>query len=209
MTEREIMLRCTGVNRDYMRLPAGQVTGLTTLTELYQRMASQSVECAHAWVSDQSCPSHEPAVDAFWWGIVPWADAFGQSIKVEKGEWHRVFIVPHLSFAAYLKAGNHLESISPVSGTAAEIILELDRRWMELVIRLTMKWGLLHHIKDRQALNEAKNLDAMLRVPSSTAWSLYLESDLAFFRQLFKNFQFSAETTAYLADWVSWAEAAK
>lgn len=206
MTEREIMLRCTGVNRDYMRLPAGQVTGLTTLTELYQRMASQSVECAHAWVSDQSCPSHEPAVDAFWWGVVAWADAFGQSIKVEKGEWHQVFIVPHLNFAAYLKDGNHLVTINPVSGTAGEIIMELDARWMELVIRLTMQWGLLHHLKDRQALVEAKNLDALLRVPGSLAFKAYLESDLVFFRELFKNFQFSPETTAYLRDWLLWAE---
>lgn len=202
MNNREIMLKCTQVNRDYMRLPAGRVDGLKHLTSLYKRMANQSCDCARAWVEDRACPEHEPAVDAFWWGIVEWAEAFGVSAGVDSDEWGKVFIRPHREFAEYLLPGPHPEPMPMVGGPPADIILRLDALWMERVIQLTTKWGLMAHLKDKGALGEAERLGAELRNPATLTYKAYLESDLNFFRRLFGNFPFSGQTASHLVKWL-------
>jgi len=151
VNNREIMLSCTKVNRDYMRLPAGKVTGFKAMTGLYKRIASQSVQCAEAWVQDGPCPDHEPAVDAFWWSVVAWADAFGLSMGVDMAEWSRLFVYPHDQFADYLRPGNPPSPLEPVNESPANVILTLDARFANLVISLTAQWGFLHHLKDRGA----------------------------------------------------------
>ncbi|MBA7623236.1 hypothetical protein ES703_30629 [subsurface metagenome] len=206
MNNRQIILRCADVSSRYMRLPAGSVSGLKKLPELYKRMAIQSLVCAHAWVEDIPCPNHEPAVDAFWWGIVAWADAFGSSVGVDQTEWGRVFVSPHDEFASYLRPNGLPEPLPEVSGPPADVIIRLDTLWMERVIQLTSKWGLLAHLKDKGALAEAQNLGADLRNPGSPAYKAYLESDLEFFRKLFVNFPFSQGVRKQLDDFIAKAE---
>ncbi|MBA7658232.1 hypothetical protein ES703_66181 [subsurface metagenome] len=206
MNNREIILKCTEVNLKYMRLPAGKVDGFKNLTEFYKRLAKQSLDCAAAWVADNPCPDHEPAVDAFWWGAVAWSDAFGLSIGVDQVEWGRVFIAPHHEFADYLRPGKPPEPLPPVDGSPANIIMELDALWMERVIKLTTKWGLMAHLKDKGALTEAQRLNADLRNPHSKAHTAYLESDLTLFRHLFNNFPFSDGLRKQLDDFITRAE---
>lgn len=206
MNNKEIMLKCTRVNHDYMRLPAGKVTGLQAMAALYKRIAQQSLTCAQAWVQDNPCPDHEPATDGFWWAVVAWADAFGLSMGVDQVEWGKVFICPHDNFANYLRPGGLPEPLPMVNGSPANIIMELDAKWMELVIKLTGKWGLIHHLKDRGALIEAQCLKDDLHNPQSPAYKAYLESDLAFFRALFKPFPFKKKTQRYINDWLRRAE---
>lgn len=213
MNNRQIILRCADVNSRYMRLPAGSVSGLKKLPELYKRMATQSLVCAHAWVEDMPCPNHEPAVDAFWWGIVAWADAFGLSVGVDQTEWGRLFVAPHGEFASYLKPFGLPgviftwdKPLPEVSGSPADIIIRLDTLWMEMVIKLTTKWGLLAHLKDKAALTEAQKLGADLRNPGSLAYRAYLESDIKFFRKLFVNFPFSQGVRKQLDDFIDKAE---
>lgn len=208
MNHREIMLNCTRVNHQYMRLPAGKVTGLEAMTELYKRIASQSLTCAQAWVQDSLCPDHEPAIDAFWWGVVAWADAFGLSMGVDQVEWGRVFIYPHHQFANYLRPGRPPEPLPEVEGSPADIILELDAQWTALVIKLTAQWGFFHHLKDSGAMLEAQRLQGELRNPGSPAYEAFLESDLTFFRHLFKHLPFSERTRKYINAWLKRAEEA-
>lgn len=198
MNNREIMLNCTRVNRDYMRLPAGKVDGLKHLAVLYKRMAVQSYDCAHAWLEDRACPDHEPATDAFWWGVVAWADAFGLSFELDQVEWGRKFMAPHWEFASYLRPDETPDSLDVVEGSPADIILRLDAVWMERVIQLTTKWGLMAHLKDKGALSESHKLGADLRNPESPAYKVYLKSDLDFFDKLFRIFKFSPETMGRL-----------
>lgn len=203
---REIMLKCTQISCDYMRLPAGMVEGYSKVAALYQRLAEQSRKCAQAWVKDKACPSHEPAVDAFWWGVVAWADAFGTSVGVDKIEWERVFIRPHRGFAEFLCPGPHPEPLPFVGGPPADIILRLDALWMERVIKLTAKWGLMTHLKDKGALIEAQRLGDELRNPHRPAYKAYLESDIRFFRELFRPFPFSIETHRQIDSFLHQAE---
>lgn len=217
-TMREIILKCTEVNRDYMRLPAGMVNGYQAMVNLYQRIANQSVECAQAWVEDGrgdllgkeliACPPHEPAVSAFWWAVVSWTEAFGQSIGVDVEEWNAVFVAPHDQFASYLMPSGRLflsnrsEVLPVVGGSPAQIVMELDSRWTDLVVQLTTRFGLAAHIKDRKAMVEARHLQRDLRKEGSPIYKAYLRSDLAFFNQLFKNFPFSEKTVQVLGDWL-------
>jgi len=213
MKHKEIILNCTRVNHKYMRLPAGKVAGLEAMTDLYRRIASQSLDCAQAWVQDSPCPDHEPAVDAFWWGIVAWSDAFGLSMGVDMLEWSKLFVFPHDQFAFYLRPGNPpppLEAIlcplhSP-NESPANVILTLDATWIELVLKLTAQWGLFHHLKDRGAMLEAQRLQSELRTPGSPAYKAFLESDLTFFRHLFKLFPFSERTRKHINAWLKRAE---
>lgn len=207
MNPKETMLHCTRVNCDYMRLPAGEA-GLVNMAELYQRIAAQSLQCAQAWQKESPCPDHEPAVDAFWWAVVAWSDAFGLSIGVDQLEWGKVFVSPHVDFANYLRPNSLPEPIPETSGTPAEIIIGLDTLWMEKVIRLTGKWGLLHHLKDKGAMTEAQRLGEELRNTESPTYKAYLESDLAFFRILFKPLPFSESTRKYIDEWLDKAEEA-
>ena len=175
MKHKEIILNCTRVNHQYMRLPVGKVSGLEAMTDLYKRIASQSLDCAQAWVQDSPCPDHEPAVDAFWWGAVAWADAFGCSMGVDMAEWSRLFVDPHCQFANYLRPGNPPPPLEQVEGSPANVILTLDATWTELVIKLTAQWGFLHHLKDSGAMLETQKLQGELRTPGSPAykaWSL-------------------------------------
>ena len=208
MNHKKIMLNCTRVNRQYMRLPVGKVAGLEAMTELYKRIASQSLTCAQAWVNDSPCPDHEPATDAFWGAIVAWADAFGLSMGVDQIEWGRVFVYPHNEFANYLRPGRPPEPLPTVNGSPANIILTLDALWTELVIKLTTKYGLLHHLKDKGALIEAQSLQGELQNPDSPTYKAFLESDLNFFRKLFKPLPFSEKTKKYITDWLKQAEEA-
>ena len=103
MNNKEIILKCMEVNHKYMRLPAGKVDGLEAMTRLYKRIAEQCLTCAQAWGQDSPCPDHEPATDAFIWGVVAWSDAFGLSMGVDMAEWSRLFVYPHDQFASYLR----------------------------------------------------------------------------------------------------------
>ena len=206
MNDREIILKCMEVNHKYMRLPAGKVAGLEAMTELYKRIASQSLTCAQDWVQDSPCPDHEPAVDAFNWGIVAWSDAFGLSMGVDMAEWGRLFVYPQEQFANYLRPGNPPSPLEQVDGSPANVILTLDATWTELVIKLTARWGFFHHLKDSAAMLEAQKLQGELRTPGSPAYKAFLESDLNFFRHLFKNFPFSEKTRKYVNAWLKRAE---
>ena len=206
MNHKEIILNCTRVNHQYMRLPVGKVAGLETMTALYRRIASQSLDCAQAWVQDSPCPDHEPAVDAFWWGVVAWSDAFGCSMGVDMAEWSRLFVDPHCQFANYLRPGNPPPPLEEVNDSPANVILTLDARWIELVIKLTAQWGTFHHLKDKGAMLEAQGLKDELLTPGSPAYKAFLESDLNFFRHLFQNFPFSEQTRKYIAAWLKRAE---
>ncbi len=207
MNNREIIVKCMEVNHRYMRLP-GKVAGLEAMIDLYRRIASQSLDCAQAWRQDSPCPDHEPATSAFWWGVVAWSDAFGLSMGVDLAEWSRLFVYPHEQFANYLRPGTPPSPLEEVDGSPANVILTLDATWTELVIKLTAQWGLLHHLKDSAAMLEAQKLQGELRTPGSPAYKAFLESDLNFFRHLFKNFPFSEQTRKYIAAWLKRAEEA-
>ena len=206
MSHKEIMLNCARVNNNYMRLPAGKVAGLETMTALYRRIASQSVQCAEAWLQDSPCPDHEPAVDAFWWGVVAWADAFGLSMGVDQKEWGNLFMYPHDKFANYLRPNGLQDPLNPVEGSPADIILTLDVMWTEKVIKLTAQWGLWHHLKDKGAMLEAINLQAELVKPGSPVRKAFLESDLRFFHHLFPPFSFTEATRKHINSWLKRAE---
>ena len=215
MDIKEIILNCAKVNHKYMRLPAGKVVGLEAMTDLYKRIAIQSLQCAEEWYNDRPCPDHEPAVDAFWWGIVAWSDAFGLSMGVDMAEWSLNFVFPHEQFANYLRPGMPPPPLEPIlcplhsaNGSPADVILTLDAKWTELVIRLTAQWGLLHHLKDQGAMWEAQRLEGELQNPASPSYKAFLESDLVFFRNLFKHFPFSEHTQKYIASWLKRAEEA-
>jgi len=190
------------VNHKYMRLPAGKVAGLETMTALYKRIADQSLQCAQAWLQGSPCPDHEPATDAFIWGVTAWADAFGLSIGPDQTEWGRVFVSPHHEFAQYLRPGKPPEPLPAVDGSPAEIILRLDALLTEKVIELTSKWGFIHHLKDKGAMLEAKRLQEDLLNPESPAYKAFLKSDLVFFRHLFEAFPFSEKTRRHINEWL-------
>ena len=226
MNNPEIILKCMEVNCEYMRLPAYllkeiRVEDLGDLVRLYERIANQGKTCAQAWIKGSPCPKHEPVVDAFLWGIVAWADAFGLSVLAvgDQEEWGQAFISPHFEFANYLSPvdrdqvlwqrsyGKAPEPLPVIySGHPADVILKLDALWMERVIKLTTKWGLMAHLKDKGALTEARQLSADLRNRESLAYKAYLESDLDFFRALFKNFPFSQGVRKQLDDFITRAE---
>ncbi|KKL49356.1 hypothetical protein LCGC14_2316330 [marine sediment metagenome] len=206
MNNREIILNSMHVNQDYMRLPVGKVAGLEAMIDLYRRIASQSLDCARDWMQDLPCPYHEPATDAFIWGIVAWADAFGLSMGVDMAEWSRLFVYPHDQFANYLRPGNPPSPLEPVNGSPANVILTLDAAWTELVIKLTAQWGLLHHFKDHGAMIEAQRLQGELHNLDSPTSKAFLKSDLTFFRHLFKSFPFSEKTQKYINAWLKRAE---
>jgi hypothetical protein len=188
---RELILHCTWVNEAYMRLPAGMVSGYNLVADLYRRLATQSRQCAEAWVNDQCCPDHEPAVDAFWVAVVPWAISFGQSLHLDPGEWHQAVVHPHEQFVQYLTNNTCDDPIKLISGTPSEIIMKLDAEWMSRVAYLTGRWAWFRYLPDIPALAQAKQLDSALQEPGSEAQKAYLKSDLVFFRQLFEPFPFS------------------
>jgi len=202
MDIKQIMLSCAKVNKKYMRLPAGKVAGLEELTALYKRIAEQCLQCAKAWVQEIPCPDHEPATDAFAWGVVAWADAIGIAMGVDPVEWGRIFMFPHEQFAQYLKPGSPPAPLEAGEGSPADVIMSLDAQWTELVIRLTAQWGSFHHLKDNGAMLEAQNLVGELRNPGGETYKAFLASDQIFFDHLFKPFQFSELTRNYINAWL-------
>lgn len=201
-----LMLHCMDVNCKYMRLPSGHIEGYENLVALYDRIASQLRACAAAWVRGEPCPEHEPAADAFIWAVVAWADAFGISLGAEPVEWGRKFVGPHADFAEYMRPLERPDAIEPHAGLPAETIIELDVRWMVQVMKLTAKWGMLHHLKDMPALHEAQRLEKELRSEDGATREAYLRSDLKFFQALFKPFPFKPETMQQLKDWLAMAD---
>lgn len=203
---KELILHCTQVNAEYMRLPAGELQNYKALSGLYQSLAEQSRVCAQGWCSNLPCPEHEPAVDAFWWAVVAWSDAFGISMGVDPVEWGREFVNPHFDFAEYLRPGEKPEVIEPHAALPAAVIIELDVRWMRLVVKLTTRWGLRQHLKDRSALREAERLERELRNGRGLVRDAYLRSDLKFFDALFKSFPFKYQTRQQIKDWLAMAD---
>lgn len=203
MNRRELMVNCALVNLEYMRLPAGQLGDFREIVKFYERLAAQSLTCAQAWWDDKPCPKHEPALDAFWWAVVSWAEAFLISLGVAPRErW--VFVNPHLTFARYLRPGEKPERIEPHAGLPAEVIIELDIRWLKLVVKLTSKWGLIQYLKAMPVLKEAKRLEGELRSDGPVR-EAYLRSDLKFFDALFEPFPFKYQTQQQIKDWLAMA----
>jgi len=201
MNHREIILKCTEANVKYMRLPAGMLDEYQALVKLYQRIASQCLGCAWAWVDNRPCPPHEPAVDAFAWANVAWAEAFGMSIGVDMAEWNTTFVHPHDQFASYLKPRSRAETLSSVTGPPAKVGMDLDVSWMNLGIKLTAAWGLRQHLKDRDALAEARKLGKEL-LRKGPVRKAYLQSDLQFYNALFEIFPFSDKTREHVDLWL-------
>jgi hypothetical protein len=205
---RKAILHCQMVNVEYMRLPAGHIDGYRNLVNLYQRIAKQGLECALAWNQDYPCPYHEPAVDAFFWAVTSWAEAFGASIGADPLEWDKIIVQPHTLFASYLKPGAVVPRLPIVSGPPADVILRLDALWMGQVVKLTGSWGLIHHMKDMPAVMEARHLDEALKKPGSPSYVAYLESDLGFFMEFFRDFTFSVATRTRLETFLAAARVA-
>ena len=202
MNHSETIIKCMEANTAFMRGPAGKLDEYQALSQLYERIASQCLGCAWAWMQEQPCPSHEPAVDAFMWNIVAWAEALGMSIGVDMAEWSATFVYPHDQFASYLKPRSRTEHLDPVTGDPAKVVMELDVAQMNLGIRLTAKWGLVHHLKDRAALGEARRLGKELLREGSPAQKAYLLSDLQFLNVIFEYFPFSEKTRERLDAWI-------
>lgn len=217
-----IMVACAATNLDHMRTtPAGEASP-STLVKLYQRMAIQGLSCAQAWQEGKPCPPHEPAVDAFWWGVAAWAGVFSNDLLQclelkDKRRLHyelqEVFCRPHREFACWLRpldpreAAGVLHDYNPVTGiSAVQLVLAHDIAWTRLVMRLTARWGLLRHVSDLPALWQSLTLVRRLeRWPDPLAQA-YLESDLLFFRRLFAQFPFSPRLRAALDEFISAAE---
>lgn len=211
MNSRELIHYCCEVNCEYMRLPAGALTEYQHIRKLYERLADQSLLCAGFWFRAKPCPKHEPAVDAFWHAVVAWADAFGVSVLEEPPElqdWDVTFLAPHVAFADYLRPTER-RYMAPQGLHPADAIIELDIQWMKMVMQLTRKWGLVQHLKDLPAWREAQRLETELRDPDSPVRAAYLSSDLAFFAELFKPFDFKPETRKQLEDWLALARKGK
>jgi len=226
----EVIRLCASTNGRYMETTAaGRVSGLEAMVRLYDRLATQSYGCAVAWLQGRPVPEHEPAVDAFWWGVVEWAHAFPRAL-LRWGGYHepelyeemgRVFYVPHWDFAFWLRrpsavtsrcAGDVLIPIHswyrpwPVYRRPAEIILRYDAHWTRRVILLTARWGLLHHLRDAKALWQALFLMRRLRRWPDPVAVAYLESDLVFLRELFGHFEFSPRLKGIIENFLAVAE---
>lgn len=233
---KDIIRLCASTNWGYMATTAaGHVPGLEAVTRLYDRLATQSYSCAQAWLEDRPVPEHEPAVDAFWWGVVEWSHAFPRALLRWGGyhdpalyeEMERVFFDPHWEFARWLRPKavkvlsvsrhptSHIGSKVvhwqytpwPVYRRPAQIILRYDARWTRRVILLTARWGLLHHLKrDAKALWQALFLMRQLRRWPDPVAMAYLESDLVFLRELFSHFDFSPRLKAIIENFLAMAE---
>ncbi len=215
------ILQCAETNSRYMRRSAGQA-GYPAVVGLYDRLADQSLDCARAWAAAEPIPDHEPAVDAFWWGLVEWAHYFTvailrwgsyQEIELYR-EMDRVFVRPHVEFASWLRPDLHHRHRVPNKGVigageslrAAEVILRCDVRWTWCVILRTARWGLLHHLKrDAKALWQALFLMRRLRQWPDPVAVAYLESDVVFLRELFGHFEFSHRMKAIIENFLAMA----
>ena len=231
---KDIIRLCASTNWGYMATTAaGHVPGLEAVARLYDRLATQSYSCAQAWLEDRPVPEHEPAVDAFWWGVVEWAHAFPRAL-LRWGGYHepelydemaRVFYIPHWEFACWLRPPKSIVGYAvlpearqvpvptvfhlpwPFYRRPAEIILRYDARWTRRVILLTARWGLLHHLKrDAKALWQALFLMRRLRRWPDPVAVAYLESDLVFLRELFGHFEFSPRLKGIIENFLAVVE---
>lgn len=134
--------------------------------------------------------------------------------------WNEAFVKPHLDFARYLRRlyvyhdriprDVQLSDLSALgldypfvrNGreiTADEdtgrVILEHDIQWMFLVIKLTVKWGLLSHLRWLPVLAQAFSLAGQLgrEHRENKVARAYLESDLVFLTLLFSYFEMDEE----------------
>ena len=221
MTAPEVMAKCAATNLAYLQAtPAGRA-GYGAVVRLYERIASQSLDCARAWEAGMPCPPHEPAVDAFWWGAAAWANVFCADVASWLGPVHagvihnelqEGFCQPHREFAQWLRpeipGARLVASYSPQLNVSspAGIILGHDAAWTLLVIRLTARWGLLHHLKDLPGLCQSLLLVRRLRRWPDTVARAYLESDVAFLRELFGHFDFSTHVWLALDDFLEAAD---
>lgn len=203
---KQLILHACQVNLEYMRLPAGHLKKYLNIANLYDRLAEQSMRCAAAWIANQEeCPDHEPAVDAFWWAAVTWADSFGRAVGADRYEWEKIVVTPHVEFANYLKPDGYRCEPNYCEGTPCNIIMALDVAWMKTVMSLTGQWGWFHHLKDMPALAEAQRLGGELS-SDTEAKRAYLKSDLVFFHQLFTPFPLTGVTRNPLDYFVRKAE---
>jgi hypothetical protein len=221
---REVMARCAATNLAYMRGTPAAKAGYGAVVRLYQRIASQGLDCAKAWEQRRPCPPHEPAVDAFWWGVAAWANLFcadvagwnwGIHARAIHQELQEVFCRPHREFAQWLRPlGSESPGAPTVArydpwvdkGNAAGIILAHDAAWTLLVIRLTARWGLVRHLKDLPALWQALLLVRRLRRWPNPVARAYLESDVKFLRELFGHFHFRPQVQLVLDRFLEAAE---
>ncbi len=208
------MLKCAATNVAYMRAsPAGQ-QGYGALVKLYQSIAGASLNCAREWADDNSCPPHQPAVDAFWWAVAVWAvrfttDVVGWAAPPREGlllqEVQEVFTRPHIEFANWLRPVLQKDRVSAYPFVTAWppnpglMILAHDIAWTWKTIRLTARWGLGAHLKELPAFGQALLLMRRLkRGPRDPVANAFLGSDLVFFRRLFRHFDFSPELRGVL-----------
>ncbi len=221
LSNSEVILRCMDTNVRYMATtPAGKA-GYPAVVRLYQRIAKESLDCAAAWVAGNPCPPHEPATSAFWWGVAAWASDFTRDVL----SWHSggqplpgrgvlfqelqdIFCRPHREFAQWLKPRSFGTVISLWDfadtyevdhiGSPARIILLHDAAWTAKVMRLTARWGLVHHLKDLPALVQGLLLMRRLKRPGDPVGRAYLDGDLVFLKELFGHFPFTPQTQAVL-----------
>jgi len=134
--------------------------------------------------------------------VVAWSEAFGLSIGANSVEWLPKFVEPHHLFAQYIRRERPMDGMPTVRGSPCDIIMKLDALWMRRVIDLTARWGFFHYVLEMPSLMEAKRLETELQDPGSPARRAYLQSDLVFFRALFKPFPFNDEMRDYLDNWL-------
>ncbi len=217
-SHREIIRLCAETNSRYMATtPAGQTEQFPRVRRIYDRLATQGYECAQAWVEGRPPPPHEAGVDAFWWAVASWSNAFmgdllvaspiycaqgaevqGSILRQVAENWYQ----PHLQFAMYLRPHpSGVIAYDPVDlkhMTSGQIILAHDAKWTTLGARLAVRWHPLYLVKEFRTLWEALRLAGDLRGPPKR-WSnlvsgynpvarAYLESDLVFLRELFGHF---------------------
>ncbi len=227
MNAKRLMVHCAFVNYQYMDGKAGQLRGYESLVRLYRSIAGESLVCAQAMYEHKECPCHDPATSAFWWANVSWALAIGRGIGVDEEEWYEEFVAPHISFAVYLRpvAGGlrelsipslslrphyeHIPEVFAFDVTAEDLIILNDVYWINLVINLTTRWGLLYHLKDIRAFFQSRKLMKQLRRRHSLAWEAYLESDIHFLNLLFEPCNFTPETRSIINKWLEEAKIAQ
>jgi len=159
MDEKELILHCAQVNNEYMGKAAGQVKGYEKITALYRRLSKESLACAQAWLEGKpKPPKHEPALDAFWWALVPWAHAMGRDMRVDQREWFDKFVKPHYAFATYLRRW-WLGWLQPV-------------RWIQHSRGL--EWG----VPAVPFQNQSRNGVWPQLWPASEAWNVILYNDV-------------------------------
>ena len=219
---RAAMVACAATNLAHMpTTPAGRASP-GALVKLYQRLAGQGLVCAQAWKDGRPCPPHEPAVDAFGWGVAAWARSFSTDLvyltqsadePLLREEMQEVFCRPHREFACWLRPlddrgmAGVFHAYSHVAGTSpARLVLAHDAAWTSLVIRLTARWGLPHHLKDLPALWQSLMLVRRLRRWPDPVARAYLESDLKFLRELFGHFHFRPQVRLALDRFLEAAE---